>query len=59
MSRNPDVWAALPQTPSFLELASATKPQGRDYVVPLHLRVGESTGRAALRRDNRTFVIGD
>jgi LacI family transcriptional regulator len=29
---------------SLLELASATKPQGRDYVVPLHLVVGESTG---------------
>jgi DNA-binding LacI/PurR family transcriptional regulator len=31
---------------SLLELASATKPQGRDYVVPLHLVVGESTGPA-------------
>jgi LacI family transcriptional regulator len=29
---------------SLLELASATKPQGRDYVVPLHLVIGESTG---------------
>jgi LacI family transcriptional regulator len=29
---------------SLLELASANKPQGRDYVVPLHLVVGESTG---------------
>jgi DNA-binding LacI/PurR family transcriptional regulator len=31
---------------SLLELASAAKPQGRDYVVPLHLVVGESTGPA-------------
>jgi LacI family transcriptional regulator len=29
---------------SLLELASTTKPQGRDYAVPLHLVVGESTG---------------
>jgi LacI family transcriptional regulator len=32
---------------SLLELASATNPQGRDYVVPLHLVVGESTGPVA------------
>ncbi|MBZ5514531.1 MAG: LacI family transcriptional regulator [Acidobacteriia bacterium] len=31
---------------SLLELATASKPQGRDYVVPLHLVVGESTGPA-------------
>jgi len=29
---------------SLLELASAAKPRGRDYPVPLHLVVGESTG---------------
>jgi len=31
---------------SLLELASATKPKGRDYLVPLHLVIGESTGPA-------------
>ena len=29
---------------SLLELATATTPKGRDYVVPLHLVVSESTG---------------
>jgi len=29
---------------SLLELASATTPKGRDYVIPLHLVVSESTG---------------
>jgi LacI family transcriptional regulator len=32
---------------SLFALASAAKPQGRDYEVPLHLVVGESTGPVA------------
>jgi len=32
---------------SLFELAAAAKPQGRDYLVPLHLVVGESTGPVA------------
>jgi LacI family transcriptional regulator len=32
---------------SLFALATATKPQGRDYLVPLHLVIGESTGPVA------------